>query len=84
MVIIMIMIFICTPSKISWTLLYTVFFCGRRTTLVAEGAVEAPEQGAGQRRKDLKEFTLEEVAKHDSIENRYIFLNKIIKGLFTY
>ena len=52
--------------------------------MVAEGAVEAPEQGAGQRRKDLKEFTLEEVAKHDSIENRYIFLNKIIKGFFTY
>ncbi|XP_023333295.1 sulfite oxidase [Eurytemora carolleeae] len=42
----------------------------RRTRLIAEGAVEAPEQGAGQRRKDLKEFTLEEVAKHDSIENR--------------
>ena len=52
--------------------------------MVAEGAVEAPEQGTGQRRKDLKEFTLEEVAKHDSIENRYIFLNKIIKGFFTY
>ena len=40
--------------------------------MVAEGGVEAPELGAGRRRKDLKEFTLEEVAKHDSIGNRYI------------